>query len=461
VVAKDRSTGRGTRAAALRLTDRRKNIFFGEKFFAVRRLRRDGADQGPARAEATALQSRSFSRGNEVTQMPFDSPAVMNDDRLFSNRHDAGLAATLESAVPAQEGAKSALRTEFSVFMAQLGVDSLEAQPVLLRGNAPGRVPGALVQGLAAEARLPWVEVSASQGVSLDEVVSRLARQHVDCPDAGPLGIALLSDLEHLTPLGARGLAAHLAAGGHSTHGHQGRVLKLSQRQVFWVGCLRVTEPSRRAAKPEADESGTTFALLTVGPSAGDVVAGVAGPVKTAGPDEVQAEVVEALAQTFRADAWLLPGTPDDLVEWAGAENEPWWPGRRVREYCEHHGVAFQMGAGAVEAWAAWAARHGGTVDGMEGRLRRAMDPVLAAVADRSQPVTTVEMTPAALALIEAPQLHPGPRRPAAQSAAAAAEGPVRIERPPRTPQSSPDVRLARAADLEPILSIDHQPVVP
>jgi hypothetical protein len=378
----------------------------------------------------------------------------MNDERRFSGASEVETPLSLEGTVPAQEAAKSALRTEFSVFLSQAGPDSLEAQPVLLWGNHPGRVPGALVRGLAGEVGLPWVEVSAAEGVCLDHVVGQLARQSVGCREDGPLGVALVSDLEHLTPAGARGLISQLVAGGHVVHGHQGRVLKLSRRQVFWVGALRVSEPSRRSVGKEGVDGGASFALLAVGPSATDMLAGVAGPMRIAGPEAEQGELMAALERGFRASAWLLPGTPDDLVAWARAESEPWWPGRRMRAYCRHHGVEFRMGSGAAEALAAEAGRRGGTVDVMEERLRRAMEPVLAALADARQEVAAVEVTPASLALTEAPRLVTGPRRPARVAVMAGPRG-AGIERPARTPHSSPDVRLANAKDLAAVLASD------
>ena len=369
----------------------------------------------------------------------------------------------MEAAVPAQEPAKSVLRTEFSVFWARRSGEALSAQPVVLWGNRPGRLPAALGRGLAAEAGLPWIEVAAGEGFCVDQVVSQLARRGARCGEQQPLGVAVLTGLEQLTPAAVRALASHLNGPGLTQHVHQGRVLNLSRQQVFWVGSVQVREPSRRGGPADRVEGGASFALLAVGPGSADVVAaGVAGPMRAAGPEAERAETLAALGDAFRAHAWLLPGTREDLEAWARAESAAWWPGRRVRGYCRHHGVDFRMGPGAVEAWAAKAAALGGTIDVMEDRLRQAMEPVLAALADPAHGIEAVELTPEALALAEAPRLVAGRRAPvraAAGAAAAGAAGEAGFERPPRTPQSSPDVRLARSGDLAAVLSnpVDHE----
>jgi len=71
-----------------------------------------------------------------------------------------------------------------------------------------------------------------------------------------------------------------------------------------------------------------------------------------------------------------------------------------------------------------------------------------------------VEVTPASLALTEAPRLVTGPRRPARVAVVAGPRG-AGIERPARTPHSSPDVRLASAKDLAAVLSSDPNPDLP
>lgn len=386
----------------------------------------------------------------------------MSRDHPSSPDGNRSSVASLDSAVPAQEQAKSVLRTEFAVFKAQRSADSLAAQPVLLCGNHPGCIPARLVRALAEEAGLPWVEVSVGPGFCVEQVVSQLARLTPQCREDYPLGVALLSELQNVSAETAQVLAAHLTAADRSPHLHQGRLLSLSPHQVFWVGAMQVREPSREAGRSEGLESGRPFALLAVGPSSAEVVAaGVTGQVRAAGSEAEQTARLEALVKTFKANALLLPGTMEDLVAWASAEAASWWPGRRLRLYCEQHGVEFVMGQGAAGALAEEAARRGGTVDAMEDRLRQAMDPVIAAIADTAHQYSAVEMTPAALSLTEAPRLIGGPRRPrrAGTEALSAAEfTDSGIERPPRTPLSSPEVRLARAEDLRSILSPDSTP---
>lgn len=377
---------------------------------------------------------------------------------------DAGdpAVASLDTAVPAQEQAKSVLRTEFAVFRAQGGTDALAPQPVLLWGNQPGRIPAALVRALAEDAGLPWVEVTVGPGFSVEQIMSRLARRTLHCREDYPLGVALLGDLQHLSVEAAHMLASQLSATDRTPHLHQGRRLSLSPQQVFWVGSMQVREPTRQGGRSDPRAGGTSFALLAVGPGSTDMVAaGVTGQVRAAGPDEEQAACFSVFSKAFKANALLLPGTREDLVAWALAETATWWPGRRLRAYCAHHGVEFVMGAGAAEALAEEAARLGGTVDVMEDRLRLAMEPVLAAIADRDRDYAAVEMTPAALAHSEAPRLVVGPRRPPVTQTADGDPAMVEesgIERPPRTPLSSPDVRLARAADLLTILSPESVP---
>jgi hypothetical protein len=389
----------------------------------------------------------------------------MTEDRFSHRNKRVSSVASLDSAVPAQEPAKSLLRTEFSVFLAQRGEEALPAQPVVLWANRPGRVPTALVRGLAEEAGLPWIEVPAGQGFCLEQVVSQLARRTARCREHHPLGVVVLTGLEQLAPAAVELLASHLGGPGLTPHVHQGRVVNLCRQQVFWVGTVEVREPSRQGGKAGHVEGGASFALLAVGPSSADVVAaGVAGPLRAAGREAEQAETLAALGKAFSAHAWLLPGTLEDLEAWARAEAAPWWPGRRVRAYCGHHGVTLRMGPGAVEAWAAEASRLGGTIDALEDRLRAAMEPVLAGIADHAHDIEAAELTPEALALTEAPRLVAGPRTlgHAMTGTTAPGEGAeCGFERPPRTPQSSPDVRLARAEDLAPLFSNDSIPETP
>lgn len=371
----------------------------------------------------------------------FSTPA-MSHLRAIPPDEDPPSVASLDSAVPAQEQAKSVLRTEFAVFQSQYGKESLACHPVLLWGNHPGRLPASLVRALAGESGLPWVEATVGPGFSVEHIVSQLARQATPCREDHPLGIALLGDLHNLTAEAAHTLAARLNASEPCPHLHQGRLRSLSPRQVFWVGAMRVHAPSRPRGRTDRLVGGTPFALLAVGPSSADIVAaGVAGQVRESGADAEQAACLAALARTFKADALLLPGTTEDLFAWATAETEAWWPGRRLRAYCEHHGVRFRLAEGAAAALAAEAARRGGTADVMEDRLRRAMEPVLAAIADTAHSYAAVEVTPAAVALTEAPRLISGPRqRPAPSASDRARPGPSAsgIERPARTPLSSP-----------------------
>jgi len=363
--------------------------------------------------------------------------------------------ASLDEAVPEQQPAKSVLRTEFSVFLAQRDKEALLARPVLVWGNRPGRMPAALVRGLAEEAGLPWIEVAAGGGIFPDDIVSQLARRAPRCREHHPLGVALISDVQMLSPAAARSLAAQLAGPSPVPHLHLGRPLNLTRRQVFWVVTVCVPEPERARARTEAEGRASPFALLAVGPDSADVVAaGLAGSFRGPSVAESLPDLVEALGEAFPANAWLLPGTREDLVNWARAEDSPWWPGRRMRAYCRHHGVALRLADGAVEAWAAEALREGGTVDALEDCLRLAMDPVLAAIADRSREWEAVELTPGSLAQSEAPRLVPGSRAPIGkrQGGQDSEAGESRDERPPRTPQSSPEVHLARAEDLAGLL---------
>lgn len=376
----------------------------------------------------------------------------MNESLFVPVSADARPAvSTLEEAVPEQQPAKSVLRTEFSVFLAQRDREGLAARPVLVWGNRPGRMPAALVRGLAEEAGLPWIEVAAGGGIVPDDIVSQLARLAPRCREHHPLGVALISDVQMLAPVAARSLAAQLAGPSPVPHLHLGRPLNLTRRQVFWVVTVCVPEPERARARSELEGTASPFALLAVGPDSADVVAaGIAGSFRGPGVAESLPGLIEALGEAFPANAWLLPGTREDLVDWASAEGSPWWPGRRMRAYCRHHGVALRLADGAIDAWAAEALRQGGTVDALEDCLRLAMDPVLAAIADRSREWEAVELTPGSLVQSEAPRLVPGARAPMAmrQGNRESEAGDSRDERPPRTPQSSPEVHLARAEDL-------------
>ena len=380
----------------------------------------------------------------------------MNERPSVATPADARPAvASLDEAVPDQEPAKSVLRTEFSVFLAQRDKEALAARPVLVWGNRPGRMPAALVRGLAEEAGLPWIEVTAGGGVFPDDIVSQLARRAPRCREHHPLGVALISDVQMLAPSAARSLAAQLGGPSPIPHLHLGRPLNLTRRQVFWVVTVCVPEPERTRARAEAEGAGSPFALLAVGPSSADVVAaGFAGAFRGPALAEGLPNLVEALGEAFPANAWLLPGTLDDVASWARAEESPWWPGRRMRAYCRHHGVMMRLADGAVDAWAAEALRQGGTVDALEDCLRTAMDPVLAAIADRTRDWGAVELTPGSFVQNEAPRLVPGTRASVAGrwGGPEGDAGESREERPPRTPQSSPEVHLARTEDLAGIL---------
>ncbi len=365
--------------------------------------------------------------------------------------------AALEAAVPAQHEAKAALRNQFAVFRAQSGQDPLMARPVLLCANAPGNTPAALVRALAGEAGLPWMEVSAAHGLCIDQIVSQLARRAVSCREDRPLGVVLIKNLEDLPLAAAQSLASFLRSTDRMAHLHSGREMLLSAQQVFWVGSLAMSAPSRAVPRAFAGEAGASFAFLAVGPSAADVVAaGVAGPLRASSADAGQEACVAALASTFTTQAWLLPGTTDELTVWAGDESAAWWPGRRVRAYCERHGVAMTLERGAAEAVAAAAALAGGTLEAIESCFQQAMEPVFAILADPSQEIAAVELTAAAVALDENPRLHPGPRWSAVQRASSATppgtDADACFERPPRTPQSPPETRLARAEDLDGLL---------
>ncbi|MFN0126819.1 MAG: hypothetical protein ACKV19_09070 [Verrucomicrobiales bacterium] len=389
----------------------------------------------------------------------------MPPDRSSSRDGKARVFAALEAAVPAQHEAKAALRTQFAVFRAQGRAESLTAEPVLLCANRPGRMPSMLVRALAEETDLPFLEVSVAHGLCVEQIVSQLVRLSLQCDEHRGFGVVLVKDLEALSAAAAQSLATCLRSSDRIDYLHMGREVRLSAQQVFWVGSLALPEPSRQERRDDLGPSGASFAFLAVGPSAADVVAaGVAGPMRAACGAAEQAACLSALEETFTSQAWLLPGTADELVAWAGHESAAWWPGRWVRAFCEDHGVALRLVPGAAEALAAAAMRDGGTLEAMEARFRDAMKPVFASIADLDEAIAAVELTAAAMQLDEMPRLVPGPRAPLPSRSAAGqardreASG---ADRPRRTPQSPPDVRLARAEDLSALLAPDATPDVP
>lgn len=394
--------------------------------------------------------------------MEQESSLAMSPDRSSSRDGKARVFAALEAAVPAQHEAKAVLRTQFAVFRAQGRAESLTAEPVLLCANRPGQIPSMLVRALAEEADLPSVEVSAAHGLCVEQIVSQLVRLSLQCGEHRGLGVVLVKDLEALSASAAQSLATCLRSSDRIGYLHMGREVRLSAQQVFWVGSLALREPTRPGRGDDRGASGAAFAFLAVGPSAADVVAaGVAGPMRAAGGGAEQAACLSALEEAFTSQAWLLPGTADELVAWATDESAAWWPGRWVRAFCEDHGVALRLGPGAAEALAAVAARAGGTLEAMEARFRDAMKPVLAIIADLDEAIAAVELTAAAMQLDEMPRLVPGPRAllPSRSAVGQTDNGETSgSDRPRRTPQSPPDVRLARAEDLSALLDPDAAP---
>jgi len=366
--------------------------------------------------------------------------------------------ASLDAALPGQDEAKTVLLREFTVFEAQRDADALMARPVLLCGNHPGEMPLSLVRALATHARLPWVAVPAGPGFCPSDVLARLARDAADCHDHHPLGLAVVTDLHLLSPAAARAMAACLTNPDPVPLVHHGRVVSISTRQVFWVGAMQMREATRTADRLPPLDAAAAFAWLAAGPASSEVVAaGVAGTLAFPPADAEQAACLSALARAFPSSAWLLPATRDDLLAWATDEAAPWWPGRRVRVFCDGQGVEFRLGAGAVEAWAQEAERRGSTVEAMEEILRLAMDTVIEIIGDRSGGLAAVEVTPGALTLTEAPRLLPGPRRPPPPPSPVAAwldsAARVELDRPARTPQSPASVRLARMDDLTSVMA--------
>jgi hypothetical protein len=360
----------------------------------------------------------------------------------------------LDEAVPAQQEAKAVLWNEFAVFRAWAGPESLPAHPVMLAGSEPGRTPARLARSLAEEAGLPFLEVSARGGESVAQWIAKLARRHDQCREAAPLGVVLIEDLEDLTEEMVLGLGGQLSSSERYPQLHKGALLQLTSRHVFWVGTMRLGLPMRPpSSSPSSFPQGGTL----IGVSMNDIlVAGVVGENRGAGPEAKQSARRSALARFFRSEALLLPGTPEDLRAWARAEDRAWWPGRRLRTFCEAHGVRFHLTPEAADALAEVAARKGGTVEAMETRLRAAMEPVLGMLADPAQSVSAVEMTAAAVARDEPPRLLPGPRHPVPPASPHHHLSKECVERPARTPRSSADVRLASEADLRSILESPH-----
>ena len=355
----------------------------------------------------------------------------------------------LDEAVPAQHEAKAVLWNEFSVFRAWSGPESLPAHPVLLAGSDPGRTPARLVRSLATQAGLPYLEVSVRGGGAVAQWIAKLARRHPQCRESAPLGIVLIEDLEDMTEEMVLGLGGQLSSAERYPHLHKGTLLQLTSRDVFWVGTMRLGRPTRPRS---STSSGIARPVPTSAASIRDILAaGPAGGDRGGGSETDRRAQRAALARFFRSEALLLPGTPEELRAWARAEDRAWWPGRRLRTYCEAHGVRFHLTSEAADALAEEAGRQGGTVDAMEARLRAAMEPVLGVLAEPGRSIAAVEVTAAAIALDEPPLLRPGVRQTVEPPSPHFHLPNESMERPARTPLSSADVRLATAADLKSI----------
>jgi hypothetical protein len=352
----------------------------------------------------------------------------------------------LDAAVPGQDWAKHALEVEAALIPCaprhSTRRPALRPHPVLLLGNNPGSLPAKLGSTLARHYDLPFQEVNAEFGFSVETTLANLLRQRNEIGPGQVAGVVVVTGLERLDPAHASRFAGAIASTQIIPTAHRSSTVELSAADVFWIGGVAVPEPLRVTPLGEA------VSFVAVGNGVTEVVAARIGAPEI----DFMQSLMCSLEPAFKKASWLLPYDRHDLL---AQLQGPASPLKQFCSWCEGLGVEALVEPAAFEAFVDLALCRGGAIDDLEIVIREAFEPVFPLISDPSSRVARVVIGRDA-ALGEAfPIVEEGPR-----TTVVAEAGPIRDPlfpdglplRPSRTSQSNPEIRLARASDLARIL---------
>lgn len=328
----------------------------------------------------------------------------------------------------------------------------LSPQPVLLAANRPGTTPRRMLQALASEYQMPFLEVDVAAGCSAESILANLMKRRLDFLPGEPTGIVLLSGLERLTVQGAAQLAAALTSNETVALLHRNAVVNISPIQVFWAGAVAVPAPVR--------DSGSADETVGMAPDFGagvlTLMQGLADVAQAKQQNTSFEDLMQGLRRAFPCQTWLLPMQVDDFEQLL-RDDAPVSPLHELRLWCRRLGVLLSADEAVINAIALAAVRRGGMLDDLDAVVREAVEPVLPLLADPGEAVCELRLTVAAVKGLEQAELIPGPRLKMQPATVLSSDGDERFpkgvpSRVARSPASNAEIRLAREDDIAPLL---------